>query len=106
MDCNGPRVGVVRDIFNDEALALIDELHRRFERGRQDLLQAREAKRERLAAGDRLDFPPETAEIRRSDWTVAPPPDDLADANADGVVGLLVRGLRRVRLCDPLALFD
>ena len=83
VDCNGPRIGVVRDIFNDEALALVDQLHRRFERGRQDLLQARAATRQRLATGDRLEFPPETAEIRRSDWTVAPPPDDLADRRVE-----------------------
>ncbi len=83
MECNGPRIGSVRDVFSDDALAFIDELHRRFERGRADLLQAREAKRARLADGDRLEFPPETAHIRERDWTVAPPPSDLADRRVE-----------------------
>jgi malate synthase len=76
-------VGQQVDILSDDALAFVAELHRRFEPRRQELLAARAAVRRRIRAGAQPDFPPETAEIRRASWTVAPIPDDLHDRRVE-----------------------
>ncbi len=44
---------------------------------RRELLQARAERRERLRAGELLDFLPETREVREGDWKVAPRPADM-----------------------------
>src|SRR5204862_3687556 len=46
---------------------------------RAELSKAREHRRALLRAGALLDFPPETKEIRESEWTVAPAPADLQE---------------------------
>jgi malate synthase len=58
-------------------------LERRFGARRRELLSARARRQERLDAGDRPDFLPETAEIRKGDWTVAPLPPDLIDRRVE-----------------------
>ncbi|HEY2636784.1 MAG TPA: malate synthase A, partial [Solirubrobacteraceae bacterium] len=58
-------------VLNPEALALVEQLHRRFDGRRRDLLAARPAGRRNLG------FLSETQSIREGDWTVAPTPDDL-----------------------------
>ncbi|WP_118179155.1 malate synthase A [Paraburkholderia phosphatilytica] len=64
-------------ILTADALALVAALHRTFEPRRQQLLKARVARTERLDAGEKPDFLPETAAIRSGDWTIAPLPADL-----------------------------
>ena len=64
-------------ILTAQALEFVAGLHRRFGARRADLLAAREARRAEIAAGVRLDFRPETAEIRSGGWTVAPNPPAL-----------------------------
>jgi malate synthase len=76
-------VGPHTEILSPDALAFIAELHRRFEPRRRELLAARAAVRARIRAGALPDFLPETAEIRRRDWTVAPIPDDLQDRRVE-----------------------
>lgn len=66
-------------ILTDEALGFIAELHQRFAPRRDELLAARTRRRAEVAATGKLDFLPETAEIRESDWTVAPHPEPLLD---------------------------
>ncbi len=64
-------------VLTADALEFVTELHRRFAGTRRELLAARAARRERLAAGGMLDFLPETREVREGDWRVAPAPRDL-----------------------------
>lgn len=64
-------------ILTPEALALVEKLHRTFEPRRQQLLQARIERTQRLDAGERPDFLAATKSIRESDWTIAPLPKDL-----------------------------
>ncbi len=73
--------GVLEDgyeeVLTPDALEFVAELQRFIAPRRRDLLNARRERRARLAAGGGLDFLPETAEIRNSDWQVTPPPADL-----------------------------
>jgi malate synthase len=59
------------------ALEFITGLARQFEPRRQELLARRTARQQELDAGVLPDFLPDTAEIRRGEWTVAPIPRDL-----------------------------
>ena len=79
----GPLKGHELEILTPGALAFVAELHRRFDPERRRLLAAREERQERLDAGERPDFLDETREIRESDWTVAPAPDDLRDRRVE-----------------------
>jgi malate synthase len=79
----GPLKGHELEILTPGALAFVAELHRRFDPERRRLLAAREERQERLDAGERPDFLAETREIRESDWTVAPAPDDLRDRRVE-----------------------
>jgi malate synthase len=65
------------EVLSPDALEFVSELHGEFEQRRQELLRAREERRARLAAGEMLDFLPETADVRSGDWTVAPVPEAL-----------------------------
>ena len=58
-------------------------LHREFNPHRQELLARREARKQRLDAGEFPDFLPETKEIRDGAWTVAPIPADLQDRRVE-----------------------
>ena len=71
------------EILSDEALGFAAALHKEFEPRRRELLAAREARKERLDAGELPDFLSDTREIRESDWTVAPIPRDLLDRRVE-----------------------
>ena len=70
-------------ILSDEALGFVALLHKEFNDRRLELLAAREERKARLDAGELPDFLPETQEIRESEWTVAPIPDDLRDRRVE-----------------------
>ncbi len=70
-------------IVSDEALGFVAMLHKEFNPRRLELLAAREARKQRIDAGELPDFLPETKEIRESDWTVAPIPNDLRDRRVE-----------------------
>jgi malate synthase len=70
-------------VLTPEALAFVAELHRTFDARRLELLGARRVRQARLDAGERPDFLAETAGVRAGDWTVAPPPPDLADRRVE-----------------------
>jgi malate synthase len=70
-------------VLTPEAVDFVTEIHRRFDGRRRDLLAARAARRERIAAGELPDFLPETAEIRQSEWTISPTPPDLQDRRVE-----------------------
>jgi len=65
------------ELLSPDALAFLAELHGRFGARRDALLAAR---RERPAPSG---FLPETEEIRRGDWQVAPPRPDYADRRVE-----------------------
>ena len=72
------------EILSADALAFLAELHGRFDARRLDLLAARAGRRAAIAAGGRLDFLPETREIREdSSWQAAPPRADYADRRVE-----------------------
>jgi len=70
-------------VLTDEALTFLGALHERFEPRRRELLAARVQRRARIAAGEMLDFLPETREIREGDWQVAAAPADYRDRRVE-----------------------
>jgi malate synthase len=70
-------------VLGTEVLALLRDLHRRFEPQRQARLAARKAKQARFDAGELPDFRADTRAIRESDWTVAPLPQALLDRRVE-----------------------
>jgi malate synthase len=71
------------EVLTLEALKFVVDLERRFGPRRRELLAARAERQKRLDAGERPDFLPQTAEIRKSDWVVAPLPADLLDRRVE-----------------------
>jgi len=71
------------EILTEQALGFLAELHERFDTRRRELLTARTDRQKRFDAGELPDFPPETRDIRDSEWTVAPIPADLLDRRAE-----------------------
>jgi malate synthase len=71
------------EILTTEALAFIEELHQRFAGTRKELLAARRVKRQRVADTGKLDFLPETQDVRDGDWRVAPAPAPLQDRRVE-----------------------
>lgn len=70
-------------VLTPEAVAFLLDLHDRFDGRRRELLAARRERQARFDAGERPDFLPETAEIRRGDWTVPEAPKALADRRVE-----------------------
>src|SRR5579875_1596984 len=65
------------EILTPDALEFLAELEDQFGGRRRELLDARAARRRRLAEGETLDFLKDTADIRAGDWQVAPVPEQL-----------------------------
>jgi malate synthase len=70
-------------VLTPEALAFVAGLVREFGGRVEALLERRQEMQARYDAGERPDFLPETAEIRRGDWQVAPLPEDLKDRRVE-----------------------
>jgi malate synthase len=70
-------------VLTPEAQAFVAKLARTFETRRQELLQARIARQQQFDAGKLPDFLPETADIRASDWAIAPFPNEIADRRVE-----------------------
>ena len=71
------------EVLTPEALEFLADLHRTFDARRRELLQARDDRYSKLAAGEMLDFLPETQGIRDGDWQVAPPAPGLLDRRVE-----------------------
>jgi malate synthase len=71
------------EILTPPALAFVADLSRRFEPRRRALMAARDARQREFDAGTLPDFLPQTEDIRRGDWTVAPCPADLQDRRVE-----------------------
>ena len=83
VDVTGPPVPGSDRILTPDALAFVADLQRRFGSLRLDLLKRREERQAELDAGVRPDFLVATAQVRASDWTVAPAPADLDDRRVE-----------------------
>ena len=70
-------------VLTKEAVAFVADLQRRFNPRREELLAARVERQKRLDAGERPDFLTDTVNIRESDWTVAPLPQDILDRRVE-----------------------
>jgi malate synthase len=73
----------VTDILSVEARSFIDDLQRRFRPRRDELLARRAERRQEIARTGRLDFLPETREVRESAWEVPAPPPGLVDRRVE-----------------------
>ena len=71
------------EILTTEALDFLAGLHDAFAARRDELLQARSKRREEARTTGRLDFLPETKEIREGDWQVAGAPPALRDRRVE-----------------------
>lgn len=70
-------------VLTPGALDLVADLVRRFRPRVEQLLERRRDVQRRFDAGERPDFLSATEELRASDWTVAPIPDDLRDRRVE-----------------------
>jgi malate synthase len=77
IELDGPMEPGFDEVTTPDALEFVAALQSQFGSRREELLEARGRRRARLAAGEMLDFLPDTREIRDGDWTVAPVPEDL-----------------------------
>ena len=71
------------EVLTPDALDFVAALQRRFGERRDALLARRTQRREEAARTGRLDFLPETAEVRSNEWRVAPAPSDLLDRRVE-----------------------
>jgi len=78
-----PFSAVETEVLTPEAREFLNSLARNFEKRRQELLARREVRQKQIDAGQLPDFLPETAQIRESEWTVAPIPKDLLDRRVE-----------------------
>ena len=79
----GPLPGGYADILTPEACGFVADLVRKFGARREALLARRVERQREIDAGRMPDFLPDTAEIRRGDWRVPPPPADLLDRRTE-----------------------
>ena len=70
-------------ILTPEARRFLTKLAREFESRRRELLQRRQARQKQIDAGVMPDYLPDTANIRESEWKVAPIPHDLLDRRVE-----------------------
>jgi malate synthase len=71
------------EILTPKAMQFLLKLHQKFNSERKLLLERRMQVQENIDQGIMPDFLPETKEIRESDWTVAPLPEDLLDRRVE-----------------------
>jgi malate synthase len=71
------------EILSAGALTFVAGLQRRFGGRRQELLDARAERQERITRGETPGFLEETRDVRKGDWKTAPPPPDLLDRRVE-----------------------
>ena len=71
------------EILTSEAIGLVAMLQREFGAERENLLARRVEIQKKLEKGWVPEFLAETKDVRESDWTVAPLPDDLRDRRVE-----------------------
>ncbi|MBI1859464.1 MAG: malate synthase A, partial [Deltaproteobacteria bacterium] len=70
-------------VLSSAALTFVEELERRFGERRRELLAHRQTVQAKIDSGWLPDFLPETAEVRRGNWSVAKAPGDLQDRRVE-----------------------
>lgn len=70
-------------ILTQDALEFIYSLHLTFNDRRESLLADRQIRQKHVDDGEKLDFLPETKDIREGNWTIAPLPKDLLDRRVE-----------------------
>jgi malate synthase len=83
LQINAPVSPAYAEILTPEARRFVASLANEFDSRRLDLLARRQQRQSELDAGHFPDFLTETAEIRLSEWTVAPIPHDLIDRRVE-----------------------
>ncbi|MCB1494800.1 MAG: malate synthase A [Bauldia sp.] len=83
VEVRGPWGDRYGEVLNDETLAFLADLHRRFDATRQKLLKRREERQKAFDAGGLPDFLEETQHIRDGDWKVSPIPADILDRRVE-----------------------
>jgi malate synthase A len=83
LELGAPLPPGLEKVLGPEALAFVADLVRRFRPRVEALLERRRELQRRYDAGERPGFLSETEEIRASDWTAAPIPDDLQDRRVE-----------------------
>ena len=83
LEISGPVVPGQDRILTPDAIAFVEQLARRFEPRREELLTRRQEVQRRLRAGFRPDFLEETSGVRSAEWSVAPSPSDLTDRRVE-----------------------
>jgi malate synthase len=91
-------------ILTPQACEFLVQLHDRFEGVRQQRLADRLARQAQLDETAALEFLPETAEVRQSDWKVAPIPPDLLDRRVE-ITGPVDRKMVINALNSPAKVF-
>lgn len=79
----GDAVPGTEEILTPEALEFIEKLHTRFDKRRIELLEKRQVRQQELDSGKKLDFLPETKQIREGGWKIAPLPEDMKDRRVE-----------------------
>jgi malate synthase len=82
-EIKGPMTEQFASVLTPEATAFLGALSRKFDSRRRELLARRVVRQHEIDAGKLPDFLPETAEIRKADWKVAPIPADLQDRRVE-----------------------
>lgn len=78
-----PNPEVETQVLTPEASAFLTKMARKFEPRRQELLQRRVVRQQKIDAGQMPEFLSETAHVREEEWTVAPIPQDLLDRRVE-----------------------
>ncbi|HVK46306.1 MAG TPA: malate synthase A, partial [Pseudobacter sp.] len=79
----GPLQPGYEHVLNEATLSFLVALQRSFNQRRKILLLEREQTQQRIDAGWKPGFLPETKAVRESEWTVDPVPDDLQDRRVE-----------------------
>ncbi len=79
----GARLPGIERVLTPAAIDFLAGLAHEFEPRRQEILVARRERALRTAAGEGLEFLPETRTVRESEWSVAPAPADLNDRRVE-----------------------
>jgi malate synthase len=83
IEIRGPVPEPFPEILTPDALRFVARLQREFNSRRKELLEQRERRQAEINQGKKPDFLAETANIRESNWQVAPIPEDLQDRRVE-----------------------
>ncbi len=73
----------MEEILTPDALRFVAKIVRKFAVPRDELLRKRVARQAELDVGEMPDFLPETEQVRKSSWKIAPVPKDLEDRRVE-----------------------